>query len=77
MKRLELAIFEGRKCELEVSFELGAYIGRPEACLIAQVSDSKLRRLIEDGCFPAPVLLSDGSHGFAVTEVAEWWQSCL
>lgn len=72
MKRINIKLLDGRKCELEFEYDIGDYITRPEACLIAQVSDTQLRRLINNGQFPNPVEMSDDSHGFLVDDVLNW-----
>ena len=77
LQRVKLQIIDGRKTKFEVDYEVGDYIRRPEACLIAGTSDTKLRRLIQDGQFPQPVQMMDGSHGFLLKDVVAWRTSLV
>jgi predicted DNA-binding transcriptional regulator AlpA len=72
---VKLQIIDGRKTTLEIDYDIGDYIGRPEACLITGASDTKLRSMIQNGQFPSPVPMSDGSHGFALEDVVAWGKS--
>lgn len=75
MRQLKIQICDGRTKELEVTQEVDDYIGRAEAAVIAQTSDTTLRRWIQEGLFPEPVPMTDGSHGFRLKDVIAWRKS--
>ncbi len=75
MRRIQLKIYCGRECELLIEHDIGEYISRQEVAIIAHVTDSKLRRMIKAGVFPAPVEMFDGSHGFPIEDVLSWFNT--
>ncbi len=75
MPKLKLQVYFGWFKELDIDTVVDEHITRTEAAFIAGVSDTTLRRRIEEGTFPEPEIMSDGSHGFNLKKVVAWRKS--
>ena len=72
MPIMKIQVYDGWKKKLEMKRHISQCIGRTETAMLVGVSDSKLRRLIEDGDFPEPDNFANGSHAFWLDDVITW-----